>query len=48
VLYTRGTWTCPAAGLKTTDKNWDRAFLSVDEFRQKYGETPDGQKVTTA
>jgi hypothetical protein len=37
MLYQRGTWTCPAAGLKTSDKDWDRAFLAADQFAAKYG-----------
>ncbi len=37
MLYLRGTWTLPAANHKTTQKNWDRAFLSKDDFESRYG-----------
>ena len=37
MLYQLGRWTCPAANSKTTDKNWDRAFLSREEFEAKHG-----------
>lgn len=43
MLYQRSTFSCPAAGIKTTDKNWDRAFLPAGEFIAKYGESPDGE-----
>lgn len=43
MLYTRRTFTCPAASGNVSNKNWDRAFLSADEFIAKYGESPDGQ-----
>jgi hypothetical protein len=37
MLYTRKVFSCPASsGGKTTDKNWDRAFLSKEEFAAKY------------
>lgn len=38
MLYERPKFTCPAAGQNTTQKNWDRAFLSEIEFSTKYGE----------
>lgn len=41
MLYLRPTFTCPAAGPKTSDKNWDRAFLTAEQFSQKYGELPN-------
>lgn len=37
MLYQRGTWTCPAKSHTTPDKNWDRAFLTPDQFAAKYG-----------
>lgn len=43
MLYTRPSFTCPAAGAKTSGENWDRAFLTHEEFVAKYGESPDGQ-----
>lgn len=39
-MYLRPSFTLPASGLKTSDKNWDRAFLSRDKFFEKYGEEP--------
>jgi len=41
MLYTRPTFTCPSAGPRVTEKNWDRAFLPKDVFVAKYGETPE-------
>lgn len=41
MLYQRPKFQCPASsGKTTTDKNWDRAFLSADDFKAKYGEEP--------
>lgn len=37
MLYLRGTWTCPAANYKTTDKDWDRAFLTKEDFESRHG-----------
>lgn len=37
MLYTMGRWTCPSANVKTTQKNWDRAFLPKDQFEALYG-----------
>lgn len=37
MLYQRNVFTCPAAGLKTSEKNWDRAFLTPEQFAAKYG-----------
>lgn len=40
MLYQRPKFQCPASsGKSTSDKNWDRAFLSEDEFKAKYGES---------
>lgn len=38
MLYQYKTFSCPAAGQKTTDKNWDLAFLSKEEFEARYGQ----------
>lgn len=36
--YLRKTFTLPASsGSTTSDLNWDLAFLSQDQFREKYG-----------
>lgn len=37
MLYTMGRWTCPAGNPNTTEKNWDRAFLSKEDFESKHG-----------
>lgn len=37
MLYQRPKFTCPAAPHRTTDKTWDRAFLSPEQFEAKYG-----------
>lgn len=37
MLYTRKTFSCPTAGTKVSEKNWDRAFLAKDQFEAKYG-----------
>jgi hypothetical protein len=37
MLYQLGRFTLPAAGQRTTQENWDRAFLSDEEFLAKYG-----------
>lgn len=39
--YLRGTFTLPAANTKTTGVNWDLAFLTRDEFIEKYKMTPE-------
>lgn len=41
MLYLRPKFQCPAStGTTTSEKNWDRAFLSEAEFQKKYGESP--------
>lgn len=35
MLYKRPTFTCPANG-SATEKQWDLAFLSKEEFQKKY------------
>ena len=37
MLYQRPSFTCPAAPHRTSDKDWDRAFLSREQFAAKYG-----------
>lgn len=37
MLYTRRTFTCPAASGKVTDTTWDRAFLTKEQFESKHG-----------
>lgn len=37
MLYQRRTFTCPAAPNRTSDKTWDRAFLTQEQFAAKYG-----------
>lgn len=39
--YVSGTFTLPAANSKTTGLNWDLAFLSRDEFIERYKMTPE-------
>lgn len=46
MLYQRQTFTCPAAGAKTSGENWDRAFLTHEEFVAKYGEVVHPHPVT--
>lgn len=42
MLYQRRVFSCPASsGASTSEKNWDRAFLSREKFVEKYGEEPD-------
>lgn len=48
MLYQRPKFSCPAAGLKTTDKDWDRAFLSPDQFESKYGKDSFTEAVPQA
>lgn len=36
MLYQRRTFTCPASK-NTSQENWDRAFLSAEEYIFKYG-----------
>lgn len=38
MLYQRPSFQLPAAGLNTTEKNWDRAFLTQEQFESKYGQ----------
>lgn len=35
MLYKRPTFTCPASN-GASDKQWDLAFLSKEEFQKKY------------
>lgn len=35
--YTQGTFTLPASENRTTQKEWDRIFLTEAEFSAKYG-----------
>jgi hypothetical protein len=35
MLYLRRTFTCPASNT-ATDKQWDLAFLSKEEYQKKY------------
>lgn len=42
--YTSKTFTLPASGKWTTDINWDRAFLSPEDFFARYGESPTPDK----
>lgn len=37
MLYLRGTWSLSAANPQTTQKNWDRAFLTEEQFMALYG-----------
>lgn len=37
-------FTVPVNDGKITQKSWDRAFLSPDEFRRKYGVEPEPQE----
>jgi hypothetical protein len=36
MLYLRPTFTCPAAGQKTSEQRWDLAFLNKEEYKSKY------------
>ena len=36
MLYTRPTFSCPAANPKTPIERWDLAFFSADEYKAKY------------
>jgi hypothetical protein len=46
MLYQRPKFSCPASsGASTSEKNWDRAFLSESEYAKKYNETPSGQQL---
>lgn len=35
--YTAKSFTLPASSNWTTQQNWDRAFLSPEQFEAKYG-----------
>ncbi len=48
MLYQRPKFSCPAAGLKTTEQNWDRAFLSRKAFELKYGKDSYTEAVPQA
>ena len=37
MLYQFKSFTCPAAGNRTSQKDWDRAFLSTEQFEKLYG-----------
>lgn len=37
MLYTLGKFTLPSSNPKTTQENWDRAFLPAKDFELKYG-----------
>ncbi len=40
MLYQRRSFTLPATNT-ASQKNWDRAFMSREDFVAKYGEEPD-------
>lgn len=35
--YTEKTFALPAANTRQSQKDWDRAFMSPEEFEAKYG-----------
>lgn len=37
MLYQRPSFTLPAKSPVTSEKNWDRAFLTEEQFESKYG-----------
>jgi hypothetical protein len=37
MLYLMPTFTCPVAGRKTSQQQWDLAFLNREEYKAKYG-----------
>lgn len=37
MLYLRPSFTLPVANPGTSDKNWDRAFLSKEDFEARWG-----------
>lgn len=37
MLYQQRTFTCPAGPQNTSQRKWDLAMLSRDEFKKKYG-----------
>ena len=37
MLYLRPNFTLPAANVRTTQKDWDRAFLTKEDFERLYG-----------
>jgi len=50
-MYLKGTWTCPSSNPGTSDKQWDLAMLTEEEYCDKYRLTPtkyrllkDGEK----
>ena len=48
MLYERPKFSCPAAGLKTSDENWDRAFLTKEQFEAIYGKDSYTEAVPQA
>jgi hypothetical protein len=44
--YTEKSFTLPASAGATTEKNWDRAFLSPESFEAKYGEMAERVRKT--
>lgn len=48
MLYQRPKFSCPAAGQKTSQENWDRAFLNKEQFESKYGKDSYTEAVPQA
>jgi hypothetical protein len=38
--YLRGAFTLPSAPLRVSEKMWDLSVLTAEEFKAKYGMTP--------
>jgi len=41
MLYTRKSFTCPASGKNTSQRKWDLAFLTKEEYKEKYNLTEE-------
>jgi hypothetical protein len=41
MLYQKPSFTLPAKSPVTSEKNWDRAFLSKEKFQERYGESSE-------
>jgi hypothetical protein len=46
MLYTRRTFSCPASN-NASQRQWDLAFLSDEDYKKKYGETKE-QAISAA
>jgi hypothetical protein len=46
MLYTRPKFTLPASGSRKTQREWDYATMSKEEFTAKYPDAGEGEKCS--